>query len=121
MGAKSESDNTPTISNKAKAAGFVSLTPKHDEEEVKLEEEVEDEDEEEADPIIEPYDSFTLDKVDSLNYHQLEDNKQPRGSKGRFSGKDLMKFIPSTKNKYCMVIYDHSYLQLLHSVFICGD
>ena len=85
-GAKSDSEeaDTPTSSNKTKAAGFISLTPKHDEEEVGVKEEVgdEEEEEEEADPILKPYNSFTMDKVDSLNYQQLIANRQrptPRG------------------------------------------
>ena len=62
-----------------------------------------------------------MDKVDSLNYHQLEDNVQPQGRKGRFSGKNSMKFIPSTTNKYCLVLYNYPHLQLLHWAFICGE
>ena len=51
------------------------------------------------------YSTFILDKLDSVNYHQMEDNKQPQGSGGRFSGRDLMKFIPSSTNKHCLMIY----------------
>ena len=115
---ESKGGATPINSNKTKAVGFTSSNPKHDEEEVKDKDE--EEETEEADPILEPYDSFTMDKRDSLNYQQLEDKVQPQGSRGRFSGKDLMKFIPSTTNKYCLVIYKHPYLQLLHSAFVCG-
>ena len=100
------------------------MTPKHDKEEVNGQDEDEEEEEEEADPIFEPYDSFTMDKRDSLNYQQLEDKVQPQGSRGRFSGKDLMKFIPSTTNKYCLVIYNYStysyFLQLSYVVSGCA-
>ena len=105
------------------------MTPKHDEDDDDDDEEKEvdevdkdgEEEEEEADPILEPNDFFTLDERDSLNYQKLLDKVQPQGRRGRFSVKDLIKFIPSTTNKYCLVIYEYPYLQLLHSVFICGN
>ena len=124
---QAKGEATPTKSNKTKAVGFASSNPKHDDDDDDVDEEKEvDKDEEEegeeADPILEPNDSFTLDNRDSLNYQKLLDKVQPQGRRGRFSVKDLMKFIPSTLNKNCLVIYKYPYhLQLLHSAFVCGD
>ena len=98
--AESESVDTPIISN---AAGVISSTPKYDGDDDDNDEEVADEEGEEEEKL-EPYDSFTMAGTDSLNYQRLEDNSQSQGRKGRFSGKDLLKFIPSTSNKYCLVI-----------------
>ena len=75
----SKSVDTPiiSISNKNEVPGVVSQTPNH-EEEGKEKGEVEDEKEEvEEDPILERCATFIMDKADSLNYHQLEDNEQP--------------------------------------------
>ena len=91
-------------------------------EEVKEEEEGDVKDEElEGNPVLKQYSTFTLDELDSVNYQRMEDNKQLQGSGGRFSGRDLMKFIPSTINEYCLMIYIDPHLHLLHSAFRCGD
>ena len=105
---QAKGEATPTKSNKTKAVGFASSNPKYDEDEDDVDKKNEDEDgeedEEEADPILDPNNSFTLDKRDSLNYQKLLDKVQPQGRRGRFSVKDLIKFIPSTTNTYCLVI-----------------
>ena len=60
---------------------------------------------------MERYTTFTMDEADSLNYHQEEDNEQPSGRSGsRFTEEDLLKFIPSTTNKYCLMIYNDPHL-----------
>ena len=95
--ADGKSVDIPTISNKVGAPGVVSQTTQH-EEEVKATGEAEDKEEEvEEDPILEQCTTFTLDEMDSLNYHQLENNQQPPGSSGRFSGKDLTKHTVNNK------------------------
>ena len=105
-GGDAKSGETPTISNKDPAPGFVSQSPTNKGEDgTKGEVENEEEEVEEEDPTLEQYTTFTLDEADSLNYHQEEDNEQPSGRNGsRFTEEDLLKFIPSTTNKYCLMV-----------------
>ena len=113
---------TPKTSNTNKDEDPSRVSQSQLGEEVEEEEEVKVEDKElEGNPVLKQYSTFTLDELDSVNYHRMEDNKQPQGSGGRFSGRDLMKFIPSTTNKYCLVIYIDPHLYLLHSAFRSGD
>ena len=123
--AKSQSKILDSIREEAKEDDTSVATPKISNtngEEVEQDEEVDVKDKElKGNPILKQYSTFTLDELDSVNYHQMEDNEQPQGSGNRFSGRDLMKFILSTTNKYCLMIYIDPHLHLLHSAFRSGD
>ena len=74
-------------------------------------------------PTLEPsvHTSFTIDENISLDYQLLLDPDQPFGRRDRFTREDLIKFIPTTEHKYCLVVSKPSYFQLLHSAIMWGN